>query len=60
LEAAVMLRTSTIRRLGGWAMLGVLLVSIAIWRFSDDALPDVIRISTSLSSPAMRVSMQPS
>ncbi len=39
-------RSRTIRRWSGWAMLGVLLASIAIWRWGDDSLPEVIRIST--------------
>jgi TRAP transporter TAXI family solute receptor len=41
-----MLRTNTIRRWYGWAMLGVLLGSIAVWRWTDDELPDTIRIAT--------------
>jgi len=45
-EVQMPVRTRTIRRWSGWAMLGVLLASVAIWQFGNDALPQVIRIST--------------
>ena len=41
-----MTRTGVVRRFIGWTMLGVFVLSLSIWYFTRETLPDKIRIAT--------------